>query len=246
MIKKGLTEPELRRFKLQMNMPGVSLEGQEKLKNARVAVIGLGGTGTNVLQYLSSLGVGYFAIIDNGLVDELAIQRQSLYGGTDLGKLKTIISRQRLMELYPLTEYEIINLRLDNSNISRILALFDLIIDASNNQESNFLINDACVMLNKPWVFTAVSANIVMVSVFNYHNGPSLRCYGKPVDYRSEIVVSLSYGMAGLFASNEAFKIITNQQGILDKQMLTFNCLDYSSHTAEVIKNVHNFEFVGN
>ncbi|HEX2936623.1 MAG TPA: HesA/MoeB/ThiF family protein [Bacteroidales bacterium] len=246
MIKKPLTEPELRRFRLQMNMQGINLEGQEKLKNARIAMIGLGGTGTNVLQYLSSLGVGYFAIIDNALVDELSIQRQSLYGGADLGKLKTIISRQRLLELYPLTEYEIINLRLDNSNIDRVLMPFDLIIDATNNSDSNYLINDACIRLNKPWVFTAVSANWVMFSVFNYNDGPSLRCFDKPIVYSTDVVISLSYGMAGLFASTEALKIITGQQGILQSQMLSFNCLDYTSHLSEIVKNVSNFEFIAN
>lgn len=246
MIKKALTEPELRRFRLQMNMQGINLEGQEKLKNARIAVIGLGGTGTNVLQYLSSLGIGYFAIIDNALVDELSIQRQSLYGGTDLGKLKTIISRQRLLQLYPLTEYEIINLRLDNNNIDRILNSFDLIIDATNNLETNYLINDACIRLNKPWIFTAVSAHWVMVSVFNYEDGPSLRCYNKPIVYNTDAVISLSYGMAGLFASTEALKIITHQHGILHSHMLSFNCLDYTSQLSEIVKNVHNFELIAN
>lgn len=246
MIKKGLSEPELRRFQHQMNLPGINLEGQEKLKNARVAVVGLGGTGTNVLQYLSSLGVGYFGIIDNGLVDELSVQRQSLYGGTDLGKLKTIISRQRLQELYPLTEYEIINLRLDNSNIDRVLLPFDLIVDASNNSHSNYLINDACVRLNKPWIFAAVSAATVMISVFNYNEGPSFRCYNKPISYRSDIVLSLSYGFAGLFASTEVLKIITGMPGVIDKHMFTFNCLNSTSHSLEIIKNIRNFELVAN
>lgn len=245
MIKKGLSEPELRRFRHQMDMPGINLDGQEKLKNARVAVVGLGGTGTNVLQYLSSLGVGYFALIDNALVDELSVQRQSLYGSTDLGKLKTIISRQRLLELYPLTDYEIINLRLDNLNIDRVLAPVDLIIDASNNSDSNYLINDACVRLNKPWIFTAVSAATVMVSVFNYKQGASLRCYDKPITYRSDIGISLSYAMAGLFASTEVLKIITGMPGIIDKHMFTFNCLDYSSQTKAILRNVDNFNPIG-
>jgi sulfur-carrier protein adenylyltransferase/sulfurtransferase len=244
MIKNTLTEPEIRRFRLQMNLPGINMDGQVKLKNALVAVIGLGGTGTNVLQNLSSIGVMHFTIIDNGLVDELSLHRQTLYGGADLGKLKTIISRQRLKELFPLNEYEIINLRLDASNIDRVLQPFDLVVDASNNLDTNFLINDACIRLEKPWVFSAVSGAQVLVSVFNYEGGPSLRCCNLPWEYRSDAVISFSYAFAGLFASVEVMKIVTGQQGIYSSKLLLYNCMDYTSQWYEVKKDESNFELV--
>jgi adenylyltransferase/sulfurtransferase len=109
---KILSAPELRRFQHQINLKEIGLKGQETLKAARVMVIGAGGIGAQVLQFLGATGVGNITIVDDELVSEKAIQLQSLYGGNDLGKLKTIVSRQHLQHLYPLTRFEILNLRI--------------------------------------------------------------------------------------------------------------------------------------
>jgi adenylyltransferase/sulfurtransferase len=204
-------------------------------------VVGAGGTGTAVLQYLASIGVGHLTIIDNGMVEESSIQRQTLYGVTDLGKLKTIISRQKLQAIYPLSEYEIINLKLDNNNSNNILEPFDLIIDASNNLQTNYIINDTCINLNKPWIFSSVNGSFVKISVFNFMNGPSLRCYNQNLDYNSDLAISLTFALSGIYTSIEALKLITNQENILNGKLLKMDCFKYSYELIQVNRNENNF-----
>lgn len=242
MVKNTLTESEARRFRLQMNLPGIGREGQEKLKNTRIGIVGAGGTGATVLQYLASVGIGHFTIIDNGIVDELAIQRQTLYGATDLGKLKTITSRQRLQILFPLTEFQIINLELTRNNCFHILSPFDVIIDASNNTQTNYIINDTCIELNKSWVYSAVNGPSVLLSVFNYNQGPSLRCYPAEPEYSTDQAISLAYALAGIFTSIETLKLITNQENILNGKILQLNCFDYAYTILPILRNEINFK----
>ena len=242
-----LSDPELRRFKTQIEITGIGNEGQEKLKLAKVAVVGSGGTGASVLQNLASFGLGYLGIIDDEIVNESNIQRQTLYGGTDLGKLKTIISRQHLQDLFPLNHYEIINLKLSSENAEKILGQFSLIVDATNDSHSSLIINDACVKMNKPWVFGHVSGNVVRVSVFNYMGGPSYRCLGSKDSSELQNLGSISstYALAGVFISNEVFKITTNQPNTLSGKLLTFDSFTYMNEIQQVIRVESNFRLSG-
>lgn len=241
MVNPVLSDPELRRFQLQMHLPGINREGQEKMKAARIAVIGAGGTGASVLQNLAAHGTGYLGIIDDGLVNEINIQRQTLYGGTDLGKLKTIISRQHLQQLFPMSTYEIINLRLTADNILSVLRPFHLVVDASNDIQSSTIINDACIRLQKPWVYAHVSGYQVDVSVFNYQHGPSFRCL--PENNRQETTgaIACAYGLAGVFVSVEVIKIIAGLNQSLSGRLLTFNAFDYNMKVEAISRDEHNF-----
>jgi sulfur-carrier protein adenylyltransferase/sulfurtransferase len=226
-----LSDFELIRYQEQIRNTYIGQEGQYKICNSRVAVVGAGGIGSASLQYLSASGVGNFGIIDYDMVDDMDIQKQSLYGGTDLGKLKTIITRQRLQKIFPLSNYEIINLQLTSSNAEFALKSYDLIIDATNDLESSYIIYDTCIALNKPFVYCSVNGSKIALSVFNYKEGPSLR--NALLNYHSVITgnLSMAYGFAGLFITSEAIKIILERDLVLSGKMVTFDCLDYSIQT---------------
>ena len=166
-----LSPRELRRYSKQIMIPEIGIEGQEKLKQASVLVIGAGGLGCPVLQYLVAAGVGKVAIVEFDMVNETNLQRQILYGSDDVGKLKSIIAKNRLEHLNPLVEIEIFNLRLDATNSLGIIKDFDIIVDSTDNLETRYIINDSCVILNKPMIHGAIYKFEGQVSVFNYNGG---------------------------------------------------------------------------
>ncbi len=233
-----LSPRELRRYSKQIMIPELGIEGQEKLKRSRVLVVGAGGLGCPVLQYLAAAGAGKIAIAEFDKVDEANLQRQILYGSDDLGKLKSIIAKNRLEALNSLIGIEIFNLRLDASNSFRILKDFDIVIDATDNIETRYVIDDACASLNKPMVHGAIYKFEGEVSVFNYKGGPAYRSFNPPSD-RTDLrnpkpaevgLLGVLPGITGTFMANEAIKIISGIRGVLSGKVLIFNILDYSFH----------------
>ena len=222
---KVLTAPELRRFQHQIGLKQIGLNGQEKIKVANVIVIGAGGMGAQVLQFLAASGIGNITIVDDGLVSESDIQVQTLYGGNDLGKLKTIISRQKLQNLYPLTTFNILNLRITRENAERFLAGCDFIIDATNNPLSNYIINDACVKLKKSWVYGRTSGFSGEVTVYNHNHGPSYRCLypDDSVHEKKESSPALVYGSLGCIMGTECIKLILGSKEVLSGKILNFD-----------------------
>lgn len=220
-----LTAPELRRFQHQINLKVVGLKGQERIKAANVIVVGAGGMGAQVLQFLAASGVGNITIVDDELVSENTIQVQTLYGGNDLGKLKTIISRQQLQNLYPLTTYNILNLRINAENAERFLSGCDFIVDATNNPGSNYIINDACIKLKKQWVYGHTSGFSGEVTVFNNNNGPSFRCLypDASLHEKKEAAPALVYGTLGCIMATECIKLILGSEDILSGKVLNFD-----------------------
>jgi sulfur-carrier protein adenylyltransferase/sulfurtransferase len=237
-----LTQRELRRYNRQIMLPEIGTVGQEKLKRAKVLVVGAGGLGCPVLQYLAAAGVGKIAIVEFDIVNETNLQRQILYGSDDIGKLKSIIATDRIGHLNNLIETEIINLRLDASNSIRILQDFDVIIDATDNLQSRYIINDSCVLLGKPMVHGSIYKYEGQVSVFNYQGGPTYRCYnpltGKR-DYRNPLPAEVGLfgvlpGITGTLMANEVIKIITGSGKVLSGQVLIFNIYDYAFNIIEI------------
>lgn len=222
---KILTAPELRRFQHQIEHKQIGLRGQEKIKAANVIVIGAGGMGAQVLQFLAATGVGNITIVDDSLVTENAIQVQTLYGGNDLGKLKTIISRQQLQNLYPLTNFNILNLRISSENAERFLTGCDLIIDATNSSVSNYIINDACIKLKKSWIYGRTSGTYAETTVFNYLNGPSYRCLYPESSgtERKEPAMALVYGTLGCIMAAECIKLILGSKDVLSGKVLNID-----------------------
>lgn len=221
---KILTAPELRRFQHQIGLKPIGIDGQERIKLASVIVIGAGGIGAQVLQFLAASGIGNVTIVDDGLVSENVIQVQTLYGGNDLGKLKTIISRQQLHNLYPLTHFEILNLRINSDNALKFLGGCDLIVDATNSPKSGYIINDACVKLNKSWVYGHTFGFGGEVTVFNYNNGPSYRClYPDEVSENKDASPAVVFGTLGCIMATESLKLLLGSKDVLSGKILNFD-----------------------
>jgi adenylyltransferase/sulfurtransferase len=211
-------------------LPEIGEEGQIKLRQSRVLVIGVGGLGTPILQYLSAGGVGHIGIVDNDQVDESNLQRQILFGVKDLGKLKSIIAKDRLSKLNPAVTFEIFNFRLGKKNILKMVTDYDLVFDATDNFATRYLINDACVAEGKPWIYGAVFKYEGQLSVFNYKGGPTLRCLypdppepGTYIDAEESGLLGVLPGMIGCYQAIEALKIITGFGDVLSGKLLTFN-----------------------
>jgi len=240
-----LSQRELRRYSRQIMIPEFGIEAQEKLKKSSVLVVGAGGLGCPVLQYLAAAGVGKVAFAEFGMVSETNLQRQILYGSDDVGKLKSIIAKNRLEHLNSLVEFEIFNLRINSENALQIIKNFDVVVDGTDNLETRYIINDACVILDKPMVHGAIYKFEGQVSVFNYNGGPTYRCYNPAVNESSfknpapaEIgTPGVLPGITGSFMANEVIKIITGIGNILSGKVMMFNILDYSFKIITV-KNV--------
>ena len=240
-----LSSREIRRYQRQIMIPGIGIIGQEKLKLAKVIVVGAGGLGCPVLQYLNAAGVGKIAVMEYDLVDETNLQRQVLYGSTDVGKLKSIIAKNRLEYLNLNGEIEIINLRLNVSNSLDILKNFDIIVDATDNFETRYIINDSCVILNKPMVHGSIYKYEGMISVFNFKGGATYRCYNPFVpdkNYKNPLPSQVGLfgvlpGITGTYMANEVIKIITETGEVLSGKVLLFNIF-YNSFRTLSITNI--------
>jgi adenylyltransferase/sulfurtransferase len=234
MKKETLSNREMRRYGKQIMIPEIGISGQEKLKKANVLVIGAGGLGCPVLQYLSVAGIGRMSIIDFDIVGETNLARQVLYGSSDLGKLKSIIAKSRLEYLNPLCEYKVINLKLDGNNSLDFFKSYDAIVDATDNPETRYVINDACVMSGKPMVHGAIYKFEGMVSVFNYKGGPSYRDLNPSElkkSYRNPPPEAVGFfgvlpGITGTYMANEVIKIITGVGEVLSGRIMVFNIFE--------------------
>jgi sulfur-carrier protein adenylyltransferase/sulfurtransferase len=252
-MKEGILSPrEIRRYTKQVMIPEIGIGGQEKLKQAKVVVIGAGGLGCPVLQYLTAAGVGNIAILEFDIIEESNLQRQILYGSADIGKLKSIIAKDRLVYQNSLVECSVINIRLDASNALKILKDFDIIVDATDNLETRYIINDSCVILNKPMVHGSIYKYEGVVSVFNYNGGATYRCYNPekprkglkdPLPSQAGLFGVLP-GIVGSFMANEVIKIITQSGEVLSGKILLINIFSNVFNTISVnnIQDNHNIK----
>ncbi|MFO7622567.1 MAG: HesA/MoeB/ThiF family protein [Bacteroidales bacterium] len=230
-----LTPREIRRYSRQIMIPEVGIAGQEKIRKARVIVVGAGGLGSPVLQYLVAAGVGMAGIAEFDTVDETNLQRQVLYGSDDVGKLKSIIAKERLVHLNSLVEIPILNLRIDARNAIRVFENYDIVVDATDNYEARYVISDACVILGKPMVHGSVYKSEAQVAVFNYNGGPTYRCLHPYVkdpalrDPRAEDagILGVLAGITGTIMASEVLKIITGTGEILSGKVLLVNTFTY-------------------
>ena len=247
-----LSPGEIRRYAKQIMIPEIGLKGQEKLKQAKVLVIGAGGLGCPVLQYLTAAGIGKIGIAEFDTVDETNLQRQVLYGSTDVGKLKSIIANERLNHLNSHVESEIYNLRCDSSNALGILKQYDIIVDATDNLDSRYMINDSCVILGKPMVHGAIYKYEGVVSVFNYKGGATYRCFNpKPAgeEFKNPLPATVGLfgvlpGVVGTYMANEVIKVITGTGDILSGKVLLINILynTFNIYSVVSIPGNHNIK----
>jgi adenylyltransferase/sulfurtransferase len=245
-----LTTREKRRYSKQIMISEIGIAGQQKLKNSKVLVIGAGGLGCSVLQYLTVAGTGKIAIAEFDMVDETNLQRQVLYGSNDVGKLKSIIAKNRLEHLNSLVEFELFNLKIETSNSLAIIKDFDIVVDATDNYDARYIINDSCVILDKPMVHGSIYKYEGIVSVFNYKGGPTYRCYNPDMpgkNYKNPAPAQVGLfgvlpGITGTLMANEVIKIITETGKILSGKVLLFNILNNTYNTFSVSNIPENHE----
>lgn len=225
---------ERNRYSRQIILPEIGLSGQAKLKAAKIMVVGAGGLGCPVLQYLVAAGVGTIGIIDNDFVELSNLHRQILYGDIDIGKSKAKTAATKLAYLNRLTVFNVIEQRLNNENARTLLSGYDIIIDGSDNFETRYCVNDACVSLGLPFVMGSILRFEGQVAVFNYQNGPTYRCLFPDAEEGESCaeagVIGILPGIIGTFMANETIKIICNVGEVLTGRLLIFNALTSASH----------------
>ena len=171
-----LSESEKKRYNRHLILDKVGIEGQQRLKKARVLVIGAGGLGCPVLLYLTAAGVGNIGIIDFDTVDESNLQRQVVFTTEDIGKNKALTAKERLLARNNCIQITAFPERLTNKNALELFSQYDIIIDGTDNFSTRYLVNDACVLTDKPLVYGAIFKFEGQVTVFSYQNGPTYRC----------------------------------------------------------------------
>ena len=239
-----LTVDEVRRYSRHLIIPDVGMIGQKRLKNARVLCVGAGGLGSPALLYLAAAGVGTLGIVDFDVVDESNLQRQIIHGQSDVGRPKAESARDSIRELNPLVNVVLHEERLDSDNAMEIFAQYDLIVDGTDNFATRYLVNDACVLLGKPYVWGSIYRFDGQASVFWAEYGPCYRClYPEPpppgmVPSCAEGgVLGVLCGSIGSIQVNEAIKVITGIGEPLVGRLMIYDALEMSYRTVRVRKD---------
>ncbi|HXI00040.1 MAG TPA: HesA/MoeB/ThiF family protein [Sphingobacteriaceae bacterium] len=242
-----LTREELRQYNRQIILPEFGIQGQEKLKAAKVLMIGAGGLGCPVLQYLVAAGVGTIGIVDDDVVDVSNLHRQILYSVANVGSPKAVTAKHKLELLNPFVAITSYQERLTSYNGPRLVEMYDLIIDGSDNFPTRYLVNDTCMALNKPLIFGSIFKFEGQVSVFNYQEGPNYRDVfpePPPADEMpncAEIgVIGVLPGIIGLYMANEAIKVICNIGETLSGKLMTVDALDNSVTIFKINKTLND------
>ncbi len=234
--KSLLSSEELARYARHISLPEIGIKGQEKLKISSVACIGTGGLGSPLLIYLAAAGIGRIGIVDFDIVEYSNLQRQIIHTTNSIGLLKTDSAKQHILNINPSCQVDLFNQKLTNSNALEILSTYDVICDCSDNFPTRYLINDACIILNKPNIYGSIARFEGQVSVFNLkENSPNYRDL-IPTPPPQELIPSCSEagvmgilpGIIGTIQAAESIKIITNIGCPLDGRLLIFNALKMS------------------
>ena len=253
-----LSLDEKERYKKHLTLKEIGFKGQLKLKNSSVICIGAGGLGSSVLLYLAAAGIGRIGIVDNDQVEKSNLQRQIIHETNTVGNLKINSAQERIKRFNPNIEVITFNERINSENIIEIIKDFDIICDCSDNFGTRYLINDACLMLNKALVFGSVQGFEGQISVFNLNKkSPNLRDLLPESPVKNNIpsceefgVVGVSTGLIGILQVNEIIKIILKKGEILDGKIMIFDLLNMNIKTLNLksdklnknIKNLSQFE----
>nr|WP_319267400.1 HesA/MoeB/ThiF family protein [uncultured Draconibacterium sp.] len=229
---KKLSSEDMSRFTRHFSLSEIGETGQEKLKNARVLVIGAGGLGSPLLVYLAAAGIGTIGIVDDDVVSTSNLQRQILYTSSEVGNKKVEIAAQKLKALYPEIDIQAYDTRLDHSNVESLFQQYDVIADCTDNYKTRQLIGSKSASLNKPLAFASVLNYEGQISVFNYQNGPVYADLfpTTPQDgvYSENDIGLLGVlpGITGTLQANEIIKIITGYGEVISGKLLVFNIRD--------------------
>ena len=228
-----LNQEEYQRYSRHLILPEVGLEGQKRLKAASVLCIGTGGLGSPLLLYLAAAGIGNIGIVDFDIVDSSNLQRQVIHGTSWIGKPKIESAKNRIHEINPNCQVDLYETRLSSENALDILKSYDVIVDGTDNFPTRYLVNDACVLLDKPNVYGSIFRFEGQATVFNYEGGPNYRdLYPEPpppgmVPSCAEGgVLGILPGMIGVIQATETIKIVLGKGRTLSGRLLLYNSLD--------------------
>jgi len=241
---ESLTPEEIRRYSRHLIIPDVAMDGQKRLKNAKVLAVGAGGLGSPALMYLAAAGVGTLGIIDFDVVDESNLQRQVIHGQSDVGRSKAESARDSVKEINPLVTVNLHQERLDSSNAMRIFADYDLIVDGTDNFATRYLVNDACVLLGKPYVWGSIYRFDGQASVFWAEHGPCYRCLYPEPPPPGMVPSCAEGGVLGVLCAsigsiqvNEAIKVLTGIGDPLVGRLMIYDALEMTYRAVKVRKD---------
>jgi molybdopterin/thiamine biosynthesis adenylyltransferase/rhodanese-related sulfurtransferase len=239
-----LTVDEVKRYSRHLIIPEIGMTGQKRLKNAKVLCVGAGGLGSPALLYLAAAGVGTLGIVDFDTVDESNLQRQVIHGQSDIGRPKAESARDSITEINPYVNVVLYEEALSTENAIEIFSQFDLIVDGTDNFATRYLVNDACVLLGKPYVWGSIFRFDGQASVFWAEYGPCYRCLypdppppGMVPSCAEGGVLGVLCGSIGSIQVTEAIKLITGVGDSLAGRLMIYDALEMNYRTVRIRKD---------
>jgi molybdopterin/thiamine biosynthesis adenylyltransferase/rhodanese-related sulfurtransferase len=239
-----LTVDEVKRYSRHLIIPDVGMVGQKRLKNAKVLCVGAGGLGSPALLYLAAAGVGTLGVIDFDVVDESNLQRQIIHGQSDVGRPKALSARDSIKEVNPYVNVVVHQEALTNENVMEIFAGYDLIVDGTDNFATRYMVNDACVLLGKPYVWGSIYRFDGQASVFWAEYGPCYRCLYPEPPPPGMVPSCAEGGVLGVLCAsigsiqvNEAIKLLTGIGEPLVGRLMIYDALEMSYRSLNVKKD---------
>ena len=239
-----LTVDEIRRYSRHLIIPDVGVAGQKRLKNAKVLCVGAGGLGSPALMYLAAAGVGTLGIVDFDTVDESNLQRQIIHGVSDIGKSKALSAAESIREINPYVEVVIHDTALDRDNVKEIFSGYDLIVDGTDNFATRYMVNDAAVLLGKPYVWGSIYRFDGQASVFWAEHGPCYRCLYPEPPPPGMVPSCAEGGVLGVLCASigsiqvtEAIKLLTGIGDPLVGGLMVYDALEMSYRKIKVRKD---------
>ena len=240
----ALSAQQARRYSRQIVIPQIQESGQERIRNAKVLCIGAGGLGSPALMYLAAAGVGTIGIVDFDTVDETNLHRQVLFGQSDIGKKKVDVAKSKIEESNPLVSVTTYPVRVNPSNVLEIMAGYDIVIDATDNFATRYLINDAAVLLNKPYVWGSVNRFDGQAAVFWSSLGPCYRCLHPEPPAPGTVQNCADAGVLGVLCAsiasiqvNEVIKAITGIGELQIGKLMIYEALEAAHSKIDIHKN---------
>jgi len=241
---ESLSVEEIRRYSRHLIIPDIATTGQKRLKNARVLCVGAGGLGSPALMYLAAAGVGTLGIVDFDTVDESNLQRQVIHGQSDVGRPKAESAAASVREINPLINVVIHNTALDRDNVFEIFGQYDLIVDGTDNFATRYMVNDAAVLLGKPYVWGSIYRFDGQASVFFAEHGPCYRCLYPEPPPPGMVPSCAEGGVLGVLCASigsiqvtEAIKLLTGVGDPLVGRLMVYDALEMTYRNVKVRKD---------
>jgi molybdopterin/thiamine biosynthesis adenylyltransferase/rhodanese-related sulfurtransferase len=239
-----LTVDEVKRYSRHLIIPDVGMTGQKRLKNAKVLVVGAGGLGSPALLYLAAAGVGTLGVIDFDVVDESNLQRQIIHGQSDIGRPKALSARDSIKEINPYVDVIVHEEALSNDNVMQIFSGYDLIVDGTDNFATRYMVNDACVLLNKPYVWGSIYRFDGQASVFWSEYGPCYRCLYPEPPPPGMVPSCAEGGVLGVLCAsigsiqvNEAIKVLIGIGEPIVGRLMIYDALEMNYRSLNIRKD---------